>query len=91
VPEFIEIDVTPLGVGDMLRVRDVVPPAGIEVLTDPETALISVITPAALRVEADLTLPGEEAPAPQPEAEAETAAAEAAPAEEQGSPEGGES
>jgi large subunit ribosomal protein L25 len=91
VPEFIEIDVTPLGVGDMLRVRDIVPPAGIEVLTDPETALISVITPAALRVEADLTLPGEEPPAPEPEAEPETAAAEAAPAEEQGSPEGGES
>jgi hypothetical protein len=31
-------------------------------LTDPETPVISVVTPAALRTEADLLLPGEEAP-----------------------------
>jgi large subunit ribosomal protein L25 len=94
VPEFIEIDVTPLGIGDMLRVRDIAPPKGIEVLTDPDTALISVIQPAALRTEADLTLPGEEAPAVEEEApEAEAPVAEEAPAEEAGeaSEGGGES
>jgi large subunit ribosomal protein L25 len=91
VPEFIEIDVTPLGIGDMLRVRDIVSPVGVEILTDPDTALISVITPAALRVEADLTLPGEEAPAAGEEAEEEAPEAEAAPAEETEPSEGGES
>jgi large subunit ribosomal protein L25 len=91
VPEFIEIDVTPLGIGDMLRVRDIVSPVGVEILTDPDTALISVITPAALRVEADLTLPGEEAPAAEEEAEEEAPEAEAAPAEETEPSEGGES
>jgi large subunit ribosomal protein L25 len=92
VPEFIEIDVTPLAIGDMLRVRDIVPPAGIEILTDADTALISVITPAALRTEADLTLPGEEAPAAEEEGEeAEAAEGEAPPSEESEPSEGGES
>ena len=90
VPELIEIDVTPLGIGDMLRVRDIIPPTGIEILTDPDTALISVITPAALRTEADLTLPGEEAPAAEEEAaEEEAAEGEAPPTEESESAEGG--
>ena len=62
VPELIEVDITPLAIGDMIHVRDVVVPAGVTVLTNPEDAVLSVITPAALRVEAELGLPGEEAP-----------------------------
>jgi hypothetical protein len=58
-------------------------------LTDPETPVISVVTPAALRTEADLLLPGEEAPAVEeeeaPAEGAEEAAAE--PGEEQPAPE----
>ena len=73
VPEGIQLDVSELEIGDMLRVSDIVPPEGVTVLTDPATPVISVITPAALRTEADLTLPGEEAP---------EVAAEEAPAEE---------
>jgi large subunit ribosomal protein L25 len=73
VPEGIQLDVSELEIGDMLRVSDIVPPEGVTVLTDPATPVISVITPAALRTEADLTLPGEEAA---------EAAAEEAPAEE---------
>ncbi len=61
VPEIIDLDVTALEIGDLLRVRDVIAPPGVEILTDPDTPVISVITPAALRTEADLTLPGEEA------------------------------
>ncbi|HEY7477788.1 MAG TPA: 50S ribosomal protein L25 [Actinomycetota bacterium] len=95
VPELIEVDVSALEIGDMIRVRDVVAPAGVTVLTDPDTPVISVITPAALRTEADLTLPGEEAPEEVPEEEAEGAAAAEgeAPAEgggEQAADEGGE-
>jgi large subunit ribosomal protein L25 len=84
VPETLDADVSELTIGDMLRVGDIEVPSGITILTDPETPVVSVITPAAMRVDADLTLPGE-APAEAPEAPAEEApapAAEEAPAPE---------
>ncbi len=82
VPERIEIDITALEIGDMLRVGDLTAPDGVEILTDPETSIISIITPAALRTEADLSVPGEEAAPPAEAAAAPEAApeAEAAPA-----------
>jgi large subunit ribosomal protein L25 len=88
VPEHIEADISQLEIGDMLHVRDLVPPQGVTVLTNPDDAVLSVITPAALRVEAELLLPGEEPP-PEPEAEEEAPAAEGegdeeAPAAEEG-------
>src|SRR6478672_7243569 len=75
VPEQITADVSQLELGDMLRLRDIAAPNGVVFLTDLDTPVISVVTPAALRTEADLLLPGEEAA---PEAAAE------APAEEGG-------
>ncbi|HEY7400067.1 MAG TPA: 50S ribosomal protein L25 [Actinomycetota bacterium] len=81
VPEHIDADISQLEIGDMLHVRDLVPPQGVTVLTNPDDAVLSVITPAALRVEAELLLPGEE-PAPEPEAEEEAPAEEAAEGEE---------
>ncbi len=62
VPDHIEVDITELNIGDMIHVSDVVVPKGVTVLTNPEDAVLSVITPAALRTEAELLLPGEEAP-----------------------------
>jgi large subunit ribosomal protein L25 len=94
VPEQLDVDISELNIGDMIHVRDVVVPAGVTVLTNPDDAVLSVITPAALRTEAELLLPGEEAP----EVEVpEGVEGEAAPAEgEEGAPapaaeEGGES
>jgi large subunit ribosomal protein L25 len=92
VPEHLEADISSLEIGDMLHVSDLKPPTGVTILTNPEEAVLSVITPAALRVEAELTLPGEEAPeAPAeaaPEGEeapaAEGGASESAPAAEEG-------
>jgi large subunit ribosomal protein L25 len=78
VPEFLELDVSELEIGPSLKVADVVVPDGVTILADPEETVLSVITPAALRTEADLTLPGEEAPEAGAEAEAEPAAEEAA-------------
>lgn len=78
VPEEIVADVSALELGDMIRVGDIVAPSGVTILTDPDTPVISVITPAVLRTEADLGLPGEEAVA---EVE-EGAEVEEAPAEE---------
>ena len=78
VPEQLEADISALELGDMLRVGDLVVPAGVEFLTDPATPVISVVTPAALRTEADLALPGEEAaPLAEVEVDVEAEAAEA--------------
>jgi len=77
VPEQLEADISTLELGDMLRVGDLSVPAGVEFLTDPATPVISVVTPAALRTEADLALPGEEAaPIAEVEVDVEAAAAE---------------
>jgi large subunit ribosomal protein L25 len=90
VPEEIVADVGSLEIGDMLRVGDITPPDGVTILTDPEAPVISIITPAALRTEVDLTMPGEEgvegAPAEEAEVaeEAAPAAADEAPAEGDG-------
>jgi large subunit ribosomal protein L25 len=87
VPETIPADISSMEIGDLLRVSDIPVPEGVVFLTAADTPVISVIQPAALRVEADLTLPGEEAPeAPAEEAAegeepAEEPAAEGAPAE----------
>jgi large subunit ribosomal protein L25 len=81
VPEAIEADVSALEIGDMLRVGDIAVPPGVEILTDADTPVVSVIVPAVMRVEADLSVPGE-APAEVPEAPVE----EAVPAEEAAEP-----
>src|SRR5207247_2791614 len=73
VPETIPADISAMEIGDMLRVGDITVPRGVTFLTAADTPVISVITPAALRVEADLTLPGADAP----EVPAEGAAVEA--------------
>jgi large subunit ribosomal protein L25 len=78
VPEGIPADISRLELGDMLRVGDLRPPSGVTILTDSDQPIISVITPAALRTEADLLLPGEEAPPTEPEAEAPTPEADEA-------------
>jgi large subunit ribosomal protein L25 len=82
VPEHIEVDITALAIGDMVHVSDIASPQGVTILTNPEDAVLSVITPAALRVEAELELPGEEAP--------EAAPAEGEEGEEAAEGEGGE-
>jgi len=74
VPEGLVADLSNLEIGDMIRVADLQQVKGVTILTDPDTPVISVVTPAALRTEADLTLPGEEAVVPE-EAAAEVPAA----------------
>src|SRR5262245_4797743 len=86
VPEQILADVSALELGDMLRIGDITPPTGVTFLTDADTPVSSVVTPAALRTEADLLLPGEEEVEPEAaaveEGEAPAAEEEAPPAEE---------
>jgi large subunit ribosomal protein L25 len=88
VPEQITADISALELGEMLRLGDITPPDGVTFLTDTDTPVISVVTPAALRTEADLGLPGEEAPAEAAEAPAEAPAEGEEPTEPAPEPEG---
>jgi large subunit ribosomal protein L25 len=49
VPEHLEADISGLELGDMLHVSDLVAPKGVTILTNPEEAVLAVITPAVLR------------------------------------------
>jgi large subunit ribosomal protein L25 len=77
VPDQIEIDITHVELGGMIHVSDVTAPAGVTILTNHEDAVLSIITPAVLRVDADLSVPGEEGVEGEPvEVEGEEEAAE---------------
>lgn len=71
VPDQIEIDITDVELGGMIHVSDVQAPEGVTILTNAEDAVLSVITPAILRVEADLSVPGEEGVEAEPTEEEE--------------------
>jgi large subunit ribosomal protein L25 len=87
VPEQIDFDISNVALGDMIHVSDLNPPSGVTILSNPEDAVLSVITPAALRVEADLSVPGEEAgEAPAAEEGEEVAEGEAVEGEEPPAP-----
>ena len=53
VPECITIDVTGMNVGDVLHVSEVVPPAGVTILSDGEQPIASVILPRAATEQAE--------------------------------------
>jgi len=63
-----------------VRVGDVPLPSGVTILTDADTPVISIITPAALRTEVDLSVPGEEGAEVPAEPAEPTAEGEEAPA-----------
>ena len=72
VPDAIEADITPLGIGESLQVGDIAPPAGAAVLNEPTETIVSVVPPPVLAVEEEVAV-SEAA-----EAEAEGATAEEA-------------
>ena len=45
IPEKISIDVTELGIGDAIHVKDIVLPEGVKTEHDPEAILVSVVPP----------------------------------------------
>ena len=88
VPEAIDADVTPLMIGDMLRVGDLVAPPAITILTEAATPVVSVDRrPRRSAIEADLTLPGEAPAEPEEAPAAAEEAAEEAPADTEAAPE----
>lgn len=46
LPEHIEVDVSPLAVGESMTVGDIVVPRGVTLLDEPETVIASVMAPA---------------------------------------------
>jgi large subunit ribosomal protein L25 len=78
VPQRIDFDITNLQIGGSVRVGDLIPPEGVELLTDPDTMVLAVVEPAVMDTELDLAVAGEEAPEEAAEAalEAEGEAAE---------------
>ena len=84
VPERINIDITAMDIGSIIRVADVRVPDGVTILTSEEEIIVTCVVPQVLQVE-------EEVPAEEEVAEGEEAAAEGeAPAEEGGEAGGGE-
>lgn len=88
IPDEFVVDVTPLELGDSLHVRDLVLPEGVEMLSDADLSIVSVVAPQKEEEAVAEALEGEAVPA---EGEAAAAAEGAAPAEEGGeTPEGGD-
>lgn len=54
IPNIIEINISDLNIGDTLRVKDIKPMDGIEILSNPESTIISVLAPR-LVVETETT------------------------------------
>lgn len=46
IPESLSLDVSALGIGDSLHVRDVALPAGVKLVSDPDLSVVSVVAPA---------------------------------------------
>jgi len=51
LPDHLEVDVSDLAVGDSVSVGQIVAPAGVTIVTDPETTIASVVAPSAVVVE----------------------------------------
>src|SRR5690349_293909 len=67
IPEFIEVDVTPLTIGHSIHVRDVTLPDGVVALDDPSATVCVCTAPAAAIEEAAPAEGAEPAPAAEPE------------------------
>jgi large subunit ribosomal protein L25 len=51
VPTSVDADITPLGIGESLKVSDLPTPDKAVILTSPDEVIVSVVTPQILRVE----------------------------------------
>jgi large subunit ribosomal protein L25 len=65
IPREILVDVTELDLGDSLHVRDLALPDGVELSSDPDLSVVSVVSPAKAEEEAapEEVVEGEEVPA----------------------------
>lgn len=59
IPDSIDVDVSPLGVHDVIRIEDLPKPEGVEILDDPERVVVSIGVPRA-EVAAEMAVEGVE-------------------------------
>ncbi len=78
LPPAIEVDISDLGIGDVVRISDLTQLPGVEVLNDQEEVVVGVIEQVELKVEEEVP---EAAEVPEGEALPEGEGTEAAPAE----------
>lgn len=65
IPKQFEVDVAALKIGDAIHVKDIVFPAQVKVLNDPEAVVLSVAAPIKEEVAAEPGLEGEEKQEPE--------------------------
>jgi len=51
IPEHIEIDVSPLDIGDQIRVADIKPQEGMRIFDDPTTIVVTIVAPTVREAE----------------------------------------
>ncbi len=51
IPEVIKVGVSHMGIGDSILVKDIKPPDGVKILTDPDAVLVTIRPPAELEAE----------------------------------------
>ncbi len=51
IPQYLEVDVTPLALGESLHVKDITPPEGVRFIGDPNQTVVSIVAPAGLAAE----------------------------------------
>jgi large subunit ribosomal protein L25 len=86
IPDFIEVDVTQLGIHDAVHLSDLKPPPGVEISFDTDDALVTVLPPVVEEVKVAEPAEGEAAAAAA--VPAEGAAAKPGEAPKTGKPEG---
>lgn len=75
VPEHLEVDISELEIGDSVRVGDLTPPPGVEIVSDADEMILTILPPTmyeeeekveevAAEEEVEKEAPAEEAPAP---------------------------
>jgi large subunit ribosomal protein L25 len=79
IPDFIEVDVTQLGIHDAIHMSDLKPPPGVEIPFDTDDALVTVLPPVVEEVKVAEPAEGEAAAAAAPAEGAAAKPGEAAP------------
>lgn len=73
VPTAIEVDITPLGIDQHIRVSDIATPPNTEILTPLEEIIVSVVEPQVIQIEEPEAVPAEGEEVPEGEAPPEGA------------------
>jgi len=65
IPEEIPVDVTNLKIGDGVHIRDIIVPAGVKVINEPDATVLHVVAPMKEEAPAEAALEGEEKQEPE--------------------------